>query len=231
MGRSLDEILKYVEEDDTIERHRALIKEMADSHFKDHIIEVEEENVFHCKRPGTGMYSFRVCFLPAGVILIYGDIGELMLQRGGFNWLSSAIRHNYVSDYVFEKARPQITWRTKTFLTGDAVAELRRMHDGVPNIEDGKNCVEECEKNSDHGVTDDCWEVKPNPVLACKIAEEWLNLDVSGQDGEAWSRAYYIHTGDSEHPDCRDYDASHLYCYYALAWFVEQRTEKQCLST
>jgi len=223
--KSLDELLEYVDEEDTSARHRDVIKRMADSHFKDHIIEVEDERIFRCARPGTGFYSFRICFLPAGTILIYGDIGELMLQRGGFNWLARAIRHDYVSDYVLEKARPRITWRTSQFMPGDAAAELREMHDGVPYVDaKGINFVEQARAEGEDPCEDD-WERQPNPVLARKIAEDWLSMEVSGCNGEDWARAYYSRTGDCEFPDCRDYEPSILYCYHALAWFVKKRTE------
>jgi len=226
MHRTLNELLKHVDETDTKERHRRVIKAMADANYKDHVITAESENIFYCAKPGTGFYSFRVVFLPGGVILLYGDIGQLMLQPGaGFEWLKSAVKHNRVSDYVLEKTKPCIDWRTKMFLTGDAAAELREMHDGIPHVDaKGINFVEQA-KEEGEPTNDDDWELKPNPELALKIAGEWLSYDETGQDADAWGRAYYYATGDCEYPDCRDYSTDVLYCYHALSWFVRKRSE------
>lgn len=219
----LDEVLKEVDEKETSKEHRETIKELSTNAFKDHIIELEAENIFYCHRPNSGFYSFRICFLPQGVIYLYGDIGQLCLQRGGFDWLESAMRSKYVSNYVLEKARPGITWRDKEFMPGDAAQVLREMHDGVPYMDNGQSCVEKCGEDAE----DDCWDQKPDPALAIKIAEDWLHYTWNdcGRDGNAWRRAYYEHTHDCEGPLCRDYDSTVLWCYHAFAWFVKQRTE------
>lgn len=214
-GTALDDLLKRVEETETGANHRKQIKEIAEASFKDHVIVEEAPGVFHCAKPNTGMYSFRVAFLPAGLIVVYGDCGDMMLQRGGENWLSGAIRHDYVSDYVFEKALPRLTRseRKSEFMPGEAVAELRRIHDGVPfrgvELPDPSN--------------EEDWEEQPNPKLAEKIAADWLVYSLSGSDGNAWDRAYFEHTDDCEPPTCRDYSANDLWCYYALSWFVRTR--------
>jgi hypothetical protein len=90
-------------------------------------------------------------------------------------------------------------------------------------MDNGKSCVEMCGEDA----SDDCWEQKPNPDLAIKIAEDWLfhSRTDCGRDGEAWSRAYYDNTGDCEYDDCRDYGSTTLWCYHALDWFVRKRTE------
>lgn len=151
--------------------------------------------------------------------MVYGDIGDMMIQRGGEDWLRGAIRHDYVSDYVFEKQLPRrSSYEKKTeFLVGDAAAELRRMFNGVP-YKDTKGLTPEDE---------DYWEEEPNPKLALKIAEDWLDHDASGRDAEAWSRSYYDHTGDCELPHCRDYSSNDLWCYQALSWFVRAREGKK----
>lgn len=191
---------------------------MAEQSFKDHQITEEQPGVFYCGKPGTGHYSFRVAFLPAGLIVVYGDIGDMMLQRGGEDWLSGAIRHDYVSDYVFEKQLPRRGRYEKQmeFMPGDAVAELRRMYDGVPDRD-----VE----NPDPADPDH-WEQQPNPKKAICIAEDWLSFDSSGCDGDGWDRAYYSWAGDCEHPRCRDYSSNDLWCYHALSWFVQARKGK-----
>lgn len=223
-------LIKHVDAEDTVAKHRDTIKRLAEEAFKDHEITVEDETVFYCAKPGTGIYSFRVAFLPAGMIVIYGDIGEMMVQRGGYGWLKGSIRHDYVSDYVFEKVRPFRRWNVKEFQPGEALGELKALYYGVPLIEDGKNLVEEAKElgvDPDDEDYDpyDYWESQPKPELALKIAHDWLDYDVTGQDADAWSRAYYEHTNDCEYPDCRDYNANDLWCYHALSWFVRKREE------
>jgi hypothetical protein len=224
--REFENAVKDVAADRTEERHRATIKALAEESFKDHEITVESETMFRCAKPGTGIYAFRVCLLPQGVILVYGDIGETMFQRGGMEWLKSAVRHERVSDYVLSKIRPVVDWRTKEFMPGDALKELREIHDGVPHIDSkGVNFVEQAQAEGED-VCEDDWDRVPDPELACKIADEWLLYDVTGGHGEAWDRACHEHIPDYwEGPYCRDYNSTHLWCYWALSWFVRNLKE------
>lgn len=193
-----EDLIRHVDERATTENRRKTIKTLADDSFKDHEITQESEQIFYCGKPGTRMYSFRVCFLPEGMIVVYGDIGEMMVQRGSYDWLKGAIRHDYISDYIFEKVRPVRSWRDKEFQEGDALEEIKKTFYG---------------QHSDD----------PQPELALKIAHDWLGYDCSGCDADAWGRANYDHTGDFEYPDCRDYNANDLWCYHALSWFVRKR--------
>jgi hypothetical protein len=227
---TLRTLLRNVSLDETSERHRAQLKEYAEDSFKNHVITEEQPGVFRCAQPNTNQYLFRVAFLPAGLIVVYGDIGDMMIQRGGEDWLSGAIRHDYVSDYVLEKMLPTRgrTERQTEFMPGDAAAELLRMHDGVPRKVGGIIKPEDIE-----GLTpadDDYWEERPNPKLALKIAEGWLDHDESGRDAEGWSRSYYDRTGDCESPQCRDYSSNTLWCYHALSWFVRARKQVEVVS-
>jgi hypothetical protein len=64
---------------DTLAAARQQIAEMAAESFKDHVITPEGEGRWRCKRPGTGMYSFRVVTLP-GAVVVYGDVGDALLK-------------------------------------------------------------------------------------------------------------------------------------------------------
>lgn len=218
----INDLLKRVDANDTQERHRKVIKSMAEEAFRDHVIEEEREGVFMCRRPGTSFYFFRVAFLP-GMTVVYGDIGDLMVE-GSEEWVSRAVCHDLVNDYFFGRVRPVRNWSHKQFLPGEALKELRAMHDGVPLIEDGIDLVQQAKEN---GIaveqTYDWYERIPAPETAIKIAEDWLSWDESGQDGDAWGRAYYQRTSDCEFPDCRDYDSNDLWCYWGLRWFIENR--------
>jgi len=224
-----EELLKDVDADNTAERNRKQMKSYAEEAFKDHVIVEEQPDVFRCAAPTTIIHSFRVAFLPGGMIVVYGDIGDMMVQRGGEGWLKSAIRHDYVSDYVMGKAVPieSRRWPSQEFFPGDALAEIIRLRDGKPYVEDAVNLVEQArEAGIDISEDlDDYYEEVPQPGLARKIAEDWLDWDVCGTDADAWGRAYYKHTADCEYDDCRDYNSNQLWCYFALSWFVRKRTE------
>jgi len=222
VSEEFEYLVKGVNAKKTSKRCREEMKTYAEEAFKDHVITEEGENVFRCGQPDTIIHSYRVAFLPAGMIVVYGDIGEMMIQRGGEGWLRGAIRHDYVSDYIMEKVRP--VRRIEAFMPGDALIELRQIHDGIPEIDHkGVNFVEQAIAEGDEPCDSD-WEVKPDPEGAEKIAREWL-LYNDGDDGEAWSRAIYEHTGDCEYNDCRDYTTNDLWCYYALSWFIRKRAE------
>ena len=216
-----DYLISRVDERRTIKAHRDAIKKYAENAFKEHEITEVAPDVFRCGKPDTIVYSYRVAFLPAGMIVVYGDIGEMMVQRGGYGWLKGAIRHDYVSDYIFEKVRP--VRRREEFQAGEALLEVKGLYYGVPAVRDGKNLVEEAKELGQDLDDWQLWEQEPKPELALKIAEDWLCRDASGDDAESWANAYYEHTNDCEYPDCRDYSSNDLWCYHALSWFVRKK--------
>ena len=224
LTQTWEELLKHVDPKATSDRAVKNSRDYSEEAFKDHVITEEQPGVFKCAAPTTIIHSFRIAFLPNGMIVIYGDIGEMMIQRGGESWLRGAIRHDYVSHYVFEKAKPFRRWNHKEFFPGDALAEILRLRDGEPIIRDGINLVEQARKagQATHLISD-YWDSFPNPDLALRISEDWLSEDSTGMDADSWSRAYYKHTGDCEYPDCRYYDSNDLWCYFALSWFARKR--------
>ena len=155
------------------------------------------------------------------MIFVYGDIGDMAVQRGGEEWIAGAINS---LGYVMEK-RPLGTRGADRFLPGQALKVLRELHDGIPIIDEkGVNFVEQALEEDDEPRDSD-WEQKPDPETALKIAEDWLLYCVSGSDGEAWHRAWYEHTGDCEAPTCKDFNSNDLWCYEALRWFVKARAK------
>lgn len=232
-----ERLVRTVDAERTQKQHQATCRRLAETSFADHEITVElmekdqetgEEypTRFRCAKPGSGMYAFRVCFLPQGMILVYGDIGEMMLQRGGYGWLKGAIRHDYISDYVMEKVLPRPDQDSKAFMSGDALTELREMHDGIPYVDSkGINLVELARAKGKEPCEDD-WERPPESERAIQIAHEWLNYDESGGHGDVWVRANYETAQDFwEGPDCLDYSSNQLWCYCALSWFVRKWEE------
>lgn len=105
----------------TSETYRAKIKEQAFHAARNHKITKESENVFYCGEPGTGIYSFRVCIHP-GCILVYGDIGELILlpyTKDPLSWLLGCVSS---TDYLISKVPFEL--RNNIVLKDDAYAIL-----------------------------------------------------------------------------------------------------------
>lgn len=100
----------------TKQEHRAQIAKLAKESFKDHKLHQEGPGRWFCARPGTGIYSFHVaCF--NGCVVLYGDVGELILRpsdRDSLAWLRGAIDS---MDYVLGKAPSP--WPEKVFLEGE----------------------------------------------------------------------------------------------------------------
>lgn len=83
------------------------VAEYAKDAFKDHILIVEHESdkvsLYLCRKPGTGIYNFRVMIGP-NCITIYGDIGDGMVLRPGNEEMLGWIRGSCKStDYVISK--------------------------------------------------------------------------------------------------------------------------------
>jgi len=86
--------------------------------FDRHEIEKVAEDEYYCRRPGTGIMSFRVLFKP-GAIIVYGDIGEMILTQYNLTmgWLFEAVHSR---GYFFEKCRT----KRRTFNPMDAAEQL-----------------------------------------------------------------------------------------------------------
>jgi len=222
--KTWEELLKYVDPKATSDRAIKNSRDYSENAFKDFVITEDQSGMFRCAALNTIVHSFRIAFLPDGMIVVYGDIGEMMIQRGGEGWLRGAIRHDYVSDYIFEKAKPFRRRNHKQFFPGDALAEILRLRDGEPMLRNGVNLLEQArEDGAPERHFHEYYDVAPDPELARKIAEDWLAEDYSGNDADSWGRAYYEHTGDCEYPTCHYYNSNDRWCYMALSWFIRKR--------
>lgn len=183
------------------ERREYLLKFYAPS-FKDHQLTVQAEGpsggawLYTCRSPLTSFYSFNVVVAPQ-VILVYGDIGELLLRvtPGGFphemlRWLRDSTRDPIELDYLLGKC-PNPEWE---FGEG----ELRRYLK--------TEAVESLTADQLRGLREWCTDHVHDhePITQTTWAEAW----------------YRVTGGDSEAPDCNDWSAQMLCQYLALYHFV-----------
>lgn len=113
-------------QDETQEEHRAAIAKFAADAFHEHTLTEEAPQRWLCAKPGTGIYAFRVCLVP-GAILVYGDIGDMLLVRfggAGLDWLRGAVRSR---DYLLGKV--PVAHRGEVFLRGEAERVVKEMED------------------------------------------------------------------------------------------------------
>lgn len=110
--------------------HRRVAAEYAARDFAEHGLVVEQGEgpvrMFLCRRPGTGMYHYRVVFGPRFVV-VTGDIGERVLcvsDRDSLAWLLGA-RDSI--DYVCGK----MTERNEEFLEEETEEWLKEFGDEV----------------------------------------------------------------------------------------------------
>lgn len=165
--------------------------------FAGHVIKKESESIYYCGKPGTGIMSFRVVFLP-GAILIYGDIGELILTQHNLDlpWLCGSVHSR---SYFFEKSRN----KTKAFCAGDAAAHLDFLLDSY---------------RTDYGADSEDFE-KQRAYLEA-VWEKW---DVDNCESYEVENNWYLAYSDY---DSEVYVAEHLssqdiWCWEAAKWFVE----------
>ena len=110
----------------TREKNRKRLAKMANEAFVDHKLVPEQIStslkMWYCGKKGTGMYSFRVIAAP-GMLLVYGDVGDYMLQandRDLIPWICGAIKsENYVIGKMVHKHR--------VFLEDEAELLLQRL--------------------------------------------------------------------------------------------------------
>ncbi len=174
----------------------AVVQAMAE-----HVVELQpgtcRDSITHwrCFKPGTGMWSFNVLFGP-DVIVMWGDIGELILRPGGsdrgIGWLRSAT----TIEYFFEKASDV----PRVFLLGQVALDVRDL----------------ARQDRENGVDTAEIERRVNEVVCqMQLSPEW-HADITWHDALSdvgWA-------DDSEFPTCDDYSAQKLIQFYALHRFV-----------
>lgn len=123
--------------------NRKQLTEIASESFADHIITCEQSDLpvrmWYCGRKNTGIYSYRIVAAPR-MILVYGDVGDYMLQASDYDlipWLRGAVKsEHYVIGKMINKG--------EEFLPDEAEALLNELRDryieeenniGLSNIE------------------------------------------------------------------------------------------------
>ena len=114
----------YQETVETVER-------LAKVSFAGHVLTSDPAwpGLWRCRNPGTTFYSFNILF-PPGAVVLYGDVGEIILRPNDYDslgWLTRCINSR---DYILSKIRPG----TKTYYLGDGKAELEKAMEGKIHV-------------------------------------------------------------------------------------------------
>lgn len=170
--------------------------------FKDHKLTVQAEGpsggawLYTCRNPNTSFYLFNVVVAPQ-VILVYGDIGALLLRvtPGGWphemlRWLRDATRNPDEVDYLLGKCpNPEVEF---------GLGELRRY----------------LKTEAEEALTPD----------QLRGLREWATDHIHDHEPitqATWADAWYRATdGDHEAPDFNDWSSQMLCQYLALYHFV-----------
>lgn len=191
-------------------QQREQLERYAEESFKDHVLTVEQSEgpvrMWHCGKPGTGIYSFRVIAAP-GFLGVYGDVGDGMLMaydKDLIPWLRSAVQSpGYLMSKMLKKQ--------KEFNADEAREMMKRMVD-ESHAEDDEEDIEgnspELLKNS----TDTMVET---------ILDNW-NDDPPDRDGHEFFQAAYDAGMDTEMFDSvMDYCADDYWTLACLKKFSE----------
>lgn len=134
------------------ERRIEQIRQIAERAFKDHLLcdIVEEGNIrsYRVAKVGTGIYAFRVTFVP-GFIHLYGDIGNVTYaphRLNAFEWARSSC-HNL--DYLTGKIEPHDAGRE--FDGEVARADIDRYIKDAVDYGDNVKVLEEAKRAIDDG--------------------------------------------------------------------------------
>jgi hypothetical protein len=173
---------------------------MADEAFAKHRIVPEQTEgpvrMWYCGEKGTGVYSYRVVSAP-GMLLVYGDVGDYMLQaydKDLIPWLQGAIKSE---DYVIGK----MIHKHKIFLEDEAELMLQSLVDDAYDDED-----REIQRKIVSYVRDN-WNKEYDSV-------------------HEFAKAFYEGGGDAELIDCvMDYESSAYWTFECLKKFVELYNE------
>ena len=182
-------------------KHRATIAELAKKSLAGHVISPEQEEgpvrMWLCHKPGTGMYHYRVVAAP-GMLLVYGDIGDHMLQNHDKDlvpWLKDAIKS---PDYLISK----FVRRPREFFPDEATHLLNEL-------------IKEAEEYN--------YDVEEAVDFRHKVLDNW---NEENDDGHEFGKAFYEAGGDPELIDrTYDYDSSVYWTVECLKKFVELHNE------
>lgn len=177
---------------------REQISHWAEESFRDHVLTVEQATgsvrMWHCGKPGTGIYSFRVIAAP-GFLCVYGDVGDGMLMaydRDLVPWLRGAVSDPH---YLMSK----MAKKQKEFNADEAREMMQRMIDESYDEEDKQE----------------------NQEMVDKILDDW-NDDPPDPDGHDFFKAAHEAGMDCELFDSvMDYSASDYWTYECLKKFSQ----------
>ena len=158
--------------------------------YKNHVVNRVNEHEYYCAEPGTHNMSFRVMF-PPGATIIYGDIGEMIVEPYGLKWLiNGGIRS---PSYFWQKVRTKVL----KFNPADAAAHLDWLAEEV--------------HPDDFDVDDD---VK-------HAARMWAEWDPGIREEHELETAWYeaCNSVECESIICEGVSSNDLQCYQALKWF------------
>lgn len=152
-----------------------------------------------CRRPGSGMYHFRVVAGP-GMLLVYGDVGNHILQnhdKDMVKWLVDGAVNS--TEYLIGK----FVHRPEVFFPYEATLLLNSM-------------VDEAFDDREREYMDN---------LRAKVFDEW-SLEMESRDGHDFAKAFYEAGGDVEYiSQTFDYDSDVYWTVECLKKFVELYSE------
>lgn len=196
----------------TKKENRATIATIAGESLAGHAITPEQTEgpvrMWYCGRKGTGMYSYRVIAAP-GMLLVYGDVGDYMLQandRDLIPWLRGAIKsENYVIGKMVHKG--------EVFLPDEAVALLDTLIADAKEDDEGELRHEDEEDNNIYYYSEQAISFK-NAVL-----DEW---DPEYDSGDGFAQAFHNAGGETSLLSrAVDYEPGVYWTMECLKKFVE----------
>ncbi|KKL79323.1 hypothetical protein LCGC14_2016010 [marine sediment metagenome] len=191
----------------TREKNRKRLAKMANEAFVDHKLVPEQIStslkMWYCGEKGTRMYSFRVIAGP-GMLLVYGDVGNFMLQAHDHDlipWIRGAIKSE---NYVIRK----MVRKHKVFLDDEAELLLQRL----------VNDAEECD------LTDDD-EVGKVRDFTNRVRDRW---DREYDEEHEFCKAFYEEGGEASYLESvMGHELSVYWTIECLKKFVELYNEHE----
>lgn len=182
------------------ERMHASAIDAAKRRFAKHEVVVEGEGRYLCRKPGTGVDSFRVIFAP-GAIFFFGDLYELILMphdRDSKAWLRGTLRDGREIGYPLSKISHTQRDYVKEFcpdLAEEIVAEYER---------------EEPKRAKD-------WE----------RVREAIDRGDDREARRAWDEVWWDISSDCEFPSAVTWTPMTLFQLEALRWFVRKIEDEE----
>lgn len=205
------------------------IAETARQEFCHHVLVPEGTGRWLCRRPGTGIFSFRVVASP-GTVIIHGDIGDniaVCYDRDPIPWLRGAAKSEY-PDYFLSKLR----FRREVFFMGDALEYLAELDqdyredeaewEPCPGCDGGALTIDATGEVGERCFTCGGEDVVPpdpdaSSPLADRIRGAWMRD--SGPEPFMWLGACYD-AGDDDPPTCTAPGPGMLYTWHAARTFM-----------